>query len=409
MNIDFNKKTICNVELQNQRIIMRVDFNVPIIKDEILDDMRIRAVIPTMKYILNRGGSIVLLSHLGRPNKIENNFSIKPIVMKLKQLLSNRKIFTIDGCIGAKALKIAKNLNPGEIMVCENTRFYKQENMMIKCARDRIIQNNFAKELAKLGDIYVNDAFGTTHRNHASTPLVCRYIKHSVAGLLLENEIKNLHNIIINAERPFGVIIGGAKISDKIWTIQKILSKVDFIIVGGGLAYTFLKAQNYNIGKSVYDHALIELAKNIIDLAKQYNTQMIFPIDHIVAQNFNTNISATVLNDIPDNYIGLDIGPKTIELYCDVISKASTIIWNGPMGFYENHHFAHGTLQIGKFIANHSSVSVVSGGDSIAALRESNCINNIDYISTGGGSVLEFLAEDGILPGIVALEDHIQI
>ena len=402
----FNKKTVRDVELKNKRVLMRVDFNVPIYKNNILDDIRIRSTIPTIKYVLDKDASIILLSHLGRPSGINRDYSLKPIGIRLRELLPDTNVIIMDDCVGPEVLKCAKKLKPGEIMLCENTRFYKQEGMRPYGSGERIEQNNFAKMLAKLGDVYVNDAFGTIHRSHASIMLTCKYIKHSVAGLLMEKEIDNLQYIISNIKELFVVIVGGAKISDKIWAIKKLVPKVNYMLIGGGIAYTFLKAQGYNIGKSICDDSVVNVAKDIIDSAKFYNTKIFLPIDHVVVKDTDAdNFEIINTRDISDGHIGMDIGPQTVAFYGDIISYASTVIWNGPMGFFEKPNFSQGTSQIAKMLAESNAVSVVSGGDSIAALQKNKSLDYITHVSTGGGSVLDFLSEDGILPGLIVLED----
>ncbi|MFZ2656359.1 MAG: phosphoglycerate kinase [Victivallales bacterium] len=403
-----NKKTVRDVELKGKRIVMRVDFNVPVKEGKIKDDTRIKAAVPTIKYVLDKGASLVLLSHLGRPDgEVKPEFSLKPTVDVLSKLIG-RPVQFIDDCIGEKTVAAAKALKPGELMICENTRFHKEEDMKAKTDEDKAKTADFAKELAKLGEIYVNDAFGTAHRSHGSTAKICKYIPVSVAGFLMEKEIQYLGQTVENPKRPFVAIIGGAKISGKLEVLTSLISKCDAILIGGGMAYTFLKAQGHDIGKSLCEDELIDTAKQILAEAKKKNVTFLLPIDNLSADKFdNAAQIKTVGNDIAEGWMALDIGPKTVASYTAEIMKAKTIVWNGPMGCFEMPNFAKGTMSICKAVADASdkgATSVIGGGDSVSAVNQSGLAGKMSHISTGGGASLEFL-EGKQLPGVVALND----
>ncbi|HCE43006.1 MAG TPA: phosphoglycerate kinase [Lentisphaeria bacterium] len=403
-----NKKTVRDVELKGKRVVMRVDFNVPVKEGKIKDDTRIRAAVPTIKYVLDKGASLVLLSHLGRPDgEVKPEFSLKPTVDVLSKLIGKPVQF-VDDCIGEKAVAAAKALKPGELMICENTRFHIEEDMKAKTDEDKAKTADFAKELAKLGDVYVNDAFGTAHRSHGSTAKICKYIPISVAGFLMEKEIQYLGQTVENPKRPFVAIIGGAKISGKLEVLTSLISKCDAILIGGGMAYTFLKAQGHNIGKSLCEDELIDTAKQILAEAKKKNVTFLLPIDNLSADKFdNAAQIKTVGNDIAEGWMALDIGPKTVASYTAEIMKAKTIVWNGPMGCFEMPNFAKGTMAICKAVADASdkgAISVIGGGDSVSAVNQSGLAGKMSHISTGGGASLEFL-EGKQLPGVVALND----
>lgn len=400
-----NKKTIRDIDLKGKRVVMRVDFNVPIKEGKIKDDTRIVAALDSIRYTIEKGASLVLLSHLGRPEgekKIE--YSMKPVAAKLEQLLGRKVIFAED-CIGDAVVKQANALKPGEIMLCENTRFYKQEDMKAKTDEDKKLQDAFVRELAKLGNVYVNDAFGTAHRAHASTALICKYVRPSVAGFLMEKEIEYLGNAVLSPKRPFIAIIGGAKVSGKLEVLKSLMEKVNTIIIGGGMAYTFLKAQGHGIGSSLVEEDLIETAKETLKAAKEKNVKFMLPIDNIIADKFdNAAVIKTVGHEIPDNWMALDIGPKTVALYSDEIKSAKTIVWNGPMGCFEMPNFANGTMSICKAVAESGAISVIGGGDSVSAVNQSGLASKMTHVSTGGGASLEFL-EGKSLPGVMALDD----
>ncbi len=403
-----NKKTVRDVEIKGKRVVMRVDFNVPVKEGKVKDDTRIRAAVPTIKYILDKGASLVLLSHLGRPDgEVKPEFSLKPTVDILSKLIGKPVQF-VDDCIGEKAVAAAKALKAGEIMICENTRFHKEEDMKAKTDEDKAKTADFAKELSKLGEIYVNDAFGTAHRSHGSTAKICKYIPVSVAGFLMEKEIQYLGQTVENPKRPFVAIIGGAKVSDKLEVLKSLISKCDALLIGGGMAYTFLKAQGHNIGKSLCEEELLETAKQILADAKAKKVNFMLPVDNLAADKFDNGAQIkTVGNDIPEGWMALDVGPKTAAAYSAEIMKAKTIVWNGPMGCFEMPNFAKSTLAVCKAVAEATgkgATSVIGGGDSVAAVNQSGLANKMSHISTGGGASLEFL-EGKQLPGVVALND----
>jgi len=400
-----NKKTIRDIDLKDKKVVMRVDFNVPVKDGKIKDDTRIQAALPSIKYILERGASLVLLSHLGRPDGEKNlEFSLKPTAIQLEKLLGKKVVFVSD-CISEEVVKQANALKSGEIMVCENTRFYKEEDMKAKTDEDKKKQDAFVRELAKLGNVYVNDAFGTAHRAHASTALICKYVRPSVAGFLMEKEINYLGNAVENPKRPFIAIIGGAKVSGKLEVLKSLMEKVNIILIGGGMAYTFLKAQGHNVGNSLCEHELIDTAKDTLKSAAEKGVKFMLPVDNIAADRFdNAANTKTVGNDISDGWMALDIGPKTIETYKAEIKNAKTIVWNGPMGCFEMPNFANGTMAICKAVADSGAISIIGGGDSVAAVNQSGLTDKMSHVSTGGGASLEFL-EGKDLPGVTALDD----
>jgi phosphoglycerate kinase len=399
------KKTVKDIDLKGKRVVMRVDFNVPINNGEVADDTRIVKAIPTIKYITDMGASLVILSHLGRPKgEVKAQFSLKPAADHLGKLL-NKEIKMSSDCIGEEAVAQANALKPGEILVCENTRFHKEEDLKCKTEEDKERQNAFAKELGKLGDVYVNDAFGTAHRAHASTALICKYIQPAVAGFLMEKEIEYLGQTVSNPERPFIAIIGGAKISGKLEVLTSLVNKVDSLLIGGGMAYTFFKALGLKVGSSICEDDLIDTAKNILEQAKEKGVNFMLPVDNIAADDFSNDANIiTVEGDIPDNWKSLDIGPKTIANYAAEIAKAKTIIWNGPMGCFEMPNFAEGTMSVCKAVADSEAVSIIGGGDSVAAVNNSGLTNKMSHVSTGGGAALEYL-EGKTLPGVAALDN----
>jgi phosphoglycerate kinase len=391
------KKSIRDVDVQNKRILIRVDYNVP--QDEagnITDDIRIRESTFTIDYILRREGKIILMSHLGRPKgKVADEFRLTPVAKRLSELL-DRPVKKLDDCIGPEVEKAVSEMKPGDIILLENLRFYKEEEKN---------DPEFAKKLARLGDIFVNDAFGTSHRAHASTEGVTHYLP-SVAGFLVEKEIQYFERINRNPDKPFILVLGGAKVSDKIPMIENMLQKVDTILIGGAMAYTFLKQAGVDIGSSRYEKDVADTAKVILEKAKEKDVELLLPIDHIVCDNIDTpqNIKTTEGPGIEQGFMGVDIGPKTIALYVEKLKKAKTIVWNGPMGIFEKDPFAEGTKSMAEAIAASSAVSVVGGGDSAAAAQKFGVQDRISHISTGGGASLEYL-EGKVLPGIAALQD----
>ena len=412
-----DKKTLKDVELGGKRVVMRVDFNVPIKGGVIGDDTRVRAALPSIRYVLEQGASLVLMSHLGRPKGkgYEADFSLKPVAEHLAKLLEKPVAFAAD-CLAADAEAAA--LKPGEILVLENTRFYKEEEAKVKKTDDmtdeelkakkaelKEKQQAMAQKLASYGEIFVNDAFGTAHRAHASTAVICRYIGTSVAGFLMEKEIRYLGNAVNNPERPFVAILGGAKVSDKLAVVKNLLDKVDTLIIGGGMAYTFLKAQGHDVGKSLCEEDQLDYAREMIAKAKAGGKQFLLPVDNVAADKFDAAAAVqTVGNDIPAGWMALDIGPKTTELYAEAIRGSKTVVWNGPMGCFEMAPFAAGTLGVCRAVADSGATSIIGGGDSVAAVNQSGLAEKMTHISTGGGASLEFL-EGKKLPGVAALND----
>ncbi len=412
-----DKKTLKDVELGGKRVVMRVDFNVPIKGGVIGDDTRVQAALPSIRYVLEHGASLVLMSHLGRPKGkgYETDFSLKPVAEHLAKLLEKPVAFAAD-CLAADAEAAA--LKPGEVLVLENTRFYKEEEAKVKKTDDmtdeelkakkaelKDRQKAMAQKLASYGEIFVNDAFGTAHRAHASTAVICQYIGTSVAGFLMEKEIRYLGNAVNNPERPFVAILGGAKVSDKLAVVKNLLDKVDTLIIGGGMAYTFLKAQGHDVGKSLCEEDQLDYAREMIEKARANGKQFLLPVDNVAADKFDAAAATQVVgNDIPADWMALDIGPKTTELYADAIRGAKTVVWNGPMGCFEMAPFAAGTLGVCRAVADSGATSIIGGGDSVAAVNQSGLAEKMTHISTGGGASLEFL-EGKELPGVAALND----
>lgn len=393
-----SKKTVRDIAPKGKRILMRADFNVPMDENrKITDDSRILGVLPTIQYLLDAGAKLILMSHLGRPKgEVNPKYSLEPVAERLSELL-NKPVKMSKDVIGEDAKKLVAELKDGDVMLLENLRFHKEEE-----AND----DGFAKALASFGDIYVNDAFGTAHRAHASTEGVTRFIDTSVSGFLIEKELKFLGEAVENPERPFVAILGGAKVSDKIGVIENLLNKVDVLLIGGGMAYTFIKAMGGNIGKSLLEEDKIELAKNLLEKAEEKNVKLLLPVDTLIADDFSNDANTDVVKtgEIPDDWQGLDIGPKTRELFASEIKKAKTVVWNGPMGVFEMPTFAEGTKAIAKAMAECGGTTIVGGGDSAAAVESMGFGDKISHISTGGGASLEFL-EGKELPGVKALSD----
>lgn len=384
-----------------KRALIRVDFNVPLNdKFEITDDTRIRAAVPTIQKILKDGGSVILMSHLGRPKDgPTNKYSLKHLVNHLQELLGVNVLFA-DDCIGEDAKKKAAALKPGEVLLLENLRFYKEEEKGDK---------EFAKKLAELGDVYVNDAFGTAHRAHASTAIIADYFPadKKTFGFVMENEVKSAEKVLRDAEKPFTAILGGAKVSDKILIIENLLEKANHIIIGGGMAYTFFKAQGGEVGNSLVEADRIDTAKELIEKAKAKNVQIHLPTDSIIADKFDANANTKEADNknIPSGWMGLDIGPKAIKEFTEVILKSKTILWNGPMGVFEMEKFQKGTKAVAEAIAEATqkgAFSLIGGGDSVAAINQFGYTEKVSYVSTGGGAMLEFF-EGKELPGIAAI------
>lgn len=388
--------TIEDAKLEGKRIIIRVDFNVPLKNGVVTDDTRIVAALPTIKYLLaQKGTSLVVVTHLGRPKGQKNiEFSLAPVAKRFEELLGSPVKLASD-VIGPEVKAEAAALKPGEILLLENVRFYKEEE-----ANDAA----FSKELASLADIYVNDAFGTAHRAHASTEGLAHYLP-AYAGYLIEKEVRFMAPLLTNPERPFVAIIGGAKVSSKITVLESLLKTVDTIVIGGGMAYTFLKVLGHGIGKSLFEPDYVETAKSFLDKAKEKKVQVILPVDYVCAEEFAEDAEPIYIDapDVPENLLSLDIGPKTTKLIVDAVAKAKSVVWNGPMGVFEFDSFAVGTMEVAKALATSKATTVVGGGDSVAAVNKFGLADKISHVSTGGGASLEFL-EGRVLPGIAALE-----
>ena len=395
------KLTINNVDLKDKRVLVRVDFNVPLDSNQnITNDIRIRASLPTINKIINDGGKAILMSHLGRPKgERKPEFSLKPAAVRLGELL-NKEVLFVNDCIGESVMNVVKSMKSGDVLLLENVRFHKGETKN---------DPEFAEQLAQHGDIYINDAFGSAHRAHASTEGVTKFIKTCAAGYLMEKELDYLGSALANPERPYCAILGGAKISGKIDVINNLMDKVDTLIVGGGMAFTFLKAQGKEIGKSLLEEEKLDMAKDILVKLKDSKAKLLLPVDVVVADEFNNDspFETVSVENIPASKMGLDIGPETIKLFRDELLKSKTIVWNGPMGVFEMDNFAKGTIAIAQTLAKateNGAVTIVGGGDSAAAISKVGLEDKVSHVSTGGGASLEFL-EGKILPGVAALND----
>lgn len=393
-------KTIDDYNFKNKKALIRVDFNVPLNDTfEVTDTTRIEAAKASIEKILEDGGAAILMSHLGRPNGVEEKFSLKHIVSKVSEIIGVQAKF-VDNCVGEKAFAASKNLENGEILLLENLRFHKEEKEG---------NEDFAQQLAKHGDIYVNDAFGTAHRAHASTTIVGNYFKEKCAGRLLEKEIKNLDKVLNAKQKPVTAILGGAKVSSKIIVLENILDKIDHLIIGGGMSFTFIKAKGGDIGDSLVEEDKLNLALDLLKLAKNRGVEVHLPVDSVVADKFDkeANCKSSPIDAIEKGWMGLDIGIKSVQNFAEVIKNSEIILWNGPMGVFEMQPFAEGTIKIGDAIAEatkNGSFSLVGGGDSVAAVKQFGFENKVSYVSTGGGAMLEML-EGKTLPGIAALEN----
>ncbi|MFR5262934.1 MAG: phosphoglycerate kinase [Christensenellales bacterium] len=392
------KKTIKDVNFEGKRALVRCDFNVPMEDGQITDDGRIKAALPTIKYLVEAKAKVILMSHLGRPKgEPKAQFSLSKVADRLAELVGQPvKFAQSDVVVDDKVRKIASELQNGEIMLLENVRFRKEET-------DNDL--HFAKELSELGDIFVQEAFGTAHRAHASTAGVAEYLP-AVSGFLIEKEVKFLGDAVADPKRPFVAIMGGAKVADKIKVIDNLLEKVDTLIIGGGMSYTFFKAKGYEIGSSILDENGIELAKEIMDKANKLNKDLVLPVDIVVADKFENEANTKTVDaeNIPSDMMGLDIGPKSIELFNKKIAEAKTVVWNGPVGVFEMENFAKGTRAVADALAESDCISIIGGGDSAAAIKKFGLEDKMTHISTGGGASLEFL-EGKELPGIAVIED----
>ncbi|MBR3309114.1 MAG: phosphoglycerate kinase [Lachnospiraceae bacterium] len=394
-----NKKTIDDINVKGKNVLLRVDFNVPLKDGEITDDTRIKAALPTIKKLSGDGAKLIICSHLGKPKgEVKPELSLKPAADRLAELLGKEvKFLKDDNVVGEHALWAKENLKEGEIGLLENTRFRPEEE---KNGED------FSKELASLADIYVNDAFGTAHRAHASTAGVAAFVKETAVGYLMEKEIQFLGNAVDDPVRPFAAILGGSKVSSKISVIDSLLEKVDILLIGGGMAYTFAKAQGGKIGKSLVEEDYLEYATQMIKKADEKGVRLLLPVDTVVAPEIDNEAKFRTVDimAIPDNQMGVDIGPRTIALFKDALKKAKTVIWNGPMGIFEIPNFAQGTKEIAKAMAELDATTIIGGGDSAAAVNQLGFADKMTHISTGGGASLEFL-EGKEMPGVAAIAD----
>ncbi|MBM7614361.1 phosphoglycerate kinase [Alkaliphilus hydrothermalis] len=393
------KKTVKDFDVKGKKVLVRCDFNVPMDKEgNITDDRRIQAALPTITYLLEEGAAVILMSHLGRPKGEANpKYSLAPIAQRISDLLDMEILFAEDDeVVGEVTKEQAKELSPGKILLLQNVRYRKEEEKN---------ENGFSEELASLGDLFINDAFGTAHRAHSSTAGIANFLPSGM-GFLIEKEINYMGKALENPERPFVAILGGSKVSDKIGVIENLLEKVDVLLIGGGMAYTFLKAQGYEIGKSLLEEDKMDLALEMIKQAKEKNVDLLLPVDSVVASDFAADAAhKTVINeDMPSDWMGLDIGSQTVELYAQKIKEAKTVIWNGPMGVFEMPNFAKGTKDVAKAMAESEAITIIGGGDSAAAVEQLGYADNMSHISTGGGASLEFL-EGIVLPGIEVLTD----
>ncbi|MYE90466.1 phosphoglycerate kinase [Candidatus Poribacteria bacterium] len=392
-----DKLGLRDLDVNDKRVLVRVDFNVPMDGKRIADNTRIRAVLPTILELIRGGAKIILVTHLGRPKGFDPNLSTEPIAVALSKLLGQRVKHIVD-CIGVEVEAVVSELRAGDLLLLENIRFYEEETNN---------DSEFAQTLSSLADLYINDAFGAAHRAHASTAGVTDYFDRCAAGLLMEREIEYLGKVLHDPARPFVAILGGAKISDKIGVIENLLDRVDQLIIGGGMAYTFLKAKGLSIGDSIVELDKLDLANALLQKASDRNLTVHLPQDHVIGRTFNPNTEFQVISspNIPDSWCGFDIGSETVVKFSEVIDTAKTIIWNGPLGVYEFEQFTKGTLEIAQRVADSEAVSIIGGGDCVAAVHQAGVADRLTHISTGGGASLEFL-EGKQLPGIEALTDR---
>ncbi|MFU0823523.1 phosphoglycerate kinase [Clostridium sp.] len=394
-----NKKTVEDIQVKSKRVLVRCDFNVPLKEGVITDENRLIGALPTIKYLVDQGAKVILCSHLGKPKgEPKPELSLAPVAKRLSELLGKEVVFAADNnVVGENAKNAVANMKDGDIVLLENTRYRKEETKN---------EENFSKELASLADVFVNDAFGTAHRAHCSTVGVTEFVSESACGYLIQKELKFLGEAVETPERPFVAILGGAKVSDKINVINNLLEKVDTLIIGGGMAYTFLKAQGYSIGTSLLEEDKIDYAKEMMEKAQAKGVKLLLPIDNVVGAEFSADTKPVTTEDqnIPEGYMGLDIGPKTAKLYAEAVKDAKTVIWNGPMGVFEFANFAKGTIAVAEAMAQSNATTIIGGGDSAAAVNTLGFGDKMTHISTGGGASLEFL-EGKELPGIAALTD----
>ncbi len=394
-----NKLTIKDVDIKSKRVLIRVDFNVPLDKGlNITDDTRIKAALPTIKYAIDSGAKIILMSHLGRPDgKVIDSLRLDPVAKRLSQLLG-KEVVKLEDCIGEGIKNRVSQMNDGDVVLLENLRFHPEEETN---------DENFSKALAELGDVYVNDAFGTAHRGHASTEGVTKFLKIAVAGLLLNKEIEYFQKVLNNPSRPFVAILGGAKVSDKIGVLDNLLERVDAILIGGGMAYTFLKALGKEIGNSKLEVDKIDVARNIINKAEEKNVPISLPVDNLIADRIDAASKTRVVGDaIPQGWIAVDVGPKTVDIFRTKLRTAKLILWNGPLGVFEIEKFSRATEEIARFISSLSATTIIGGGDTAAAINKFGLENKMSHVSTGGGASLEYL-EGKVLPGIAALSNKL--
>ena len=396
--MNFNKKTIEDVQVKGKKVLVRCDFNVPLKDGVITDENRLNGAMPTIKYLVDNGAKVILCSHMGKPKgEAKPEFSLAPVAKRLSEMLGKEVVFAADdNVVGENAKKAVAEMKDGDVVLLQNTRYRKEETKN---------GEELSKELSSLAEMFVNDAFGTAHRAHCSTVGVTEYLKPAVCGYLIQKELKFLGDAVETPERPFVAILGGAKVSDKINVINNLLEKVDTLIIGGGMAYTFLKAQGYTVGSSLVEEDKVEYAKEMLAKAEEKGVKLLLPVDHRVAKEFK-DVEAVVTEDqnIAEGFMGLDIGPKTETIYAEAIKDAKTVIWNGPMGVFEFENFNKGTIAVAKAMAEADATTIIGGGDSAAAVNILGFGDKMSHISTGGGASLEFL-EGKVLPGIAALND----
>lgn len=395
----FNKKTIDDINVKGKRVLVRCDFNVPMKEGKISDDTRITASLPTLKKLISDGGRLILCSHMGKPKgEPVPELSLAPVAKRLSELLGKEVAFVKnDNVVGDNVTAAVNAMKDGDVILLENTRYRVEETKN---------GENFSKELGELADIFVNDAFGSAHRAHSSTVGVASFVDTTVSGYLMKKEIDFLGNAVEDPKRPFIAVLGGSKVSSKISVIENLLEKVDALIIGGGMAYTFVKAQGGKIGKSLLEDEYLDFARKMFDKAKEKKVKLLIPVDTVVAKEFSNDVPfhTVKIDEIPDDEMGLDIGPETIKLYKDALKEAKTILWNGPMGVFEMSNFAKGTLELAQAMADLDAITIIGGGDSAAAVKQFNLEDKMTHISTGGGASLEFL-EGTELPGLAALDD----